>query len=208
MKSKLKGLYGITSQDMLLDNHVLFNSVEQALKGGMSILQYRNKHTPLRQNFDDLIQLKQLCHTYNALFIINDNVDLCVEIDADGVHLGKDDDNLVLVRKRIGVGMVIGVSCYNDITIAQQAKDQGADYIAFGAFYNSPTKPDALTASIDLITQAQMLNIPICSIGGITIQNAQPLIQEGSDMIAVISELFNTNDILFNAKQFTHCFKQ
>lgn len=203
---QLKGLYGITSQNMLLDNAVMFTLVELALKGGMSILQYRNKHTPAHQSIEDLLQLKQLCHDYHCLFIINDDVSLCRELKADGVHLGKDDDNVIMTRKRLGQDSIIGVSCYNDLSIAQQAVEQGADYIAFGAFFNSPTKPNAPEAKPELISQAKKLNTPICCIGGITAQNATPLIKEGANMIAVISELFNKPSIEQQAKQFKTLF--
>jgi len=201
MNSRLKGLYGITSQDMLIDNKVLFQQVEQALKGGMSILQYRNKHMPRHQSIDDLKRLKQLCHDYQALFIINDNVELCSEVGADGVHLGKDDDELLKAKKSLGQDAIIGVSCYNELALAQKACEQGASYIAFGAFYPSPTKPDAPTASMALIAQANSLNIPVCCIGGITIHNAQPLIDNGANMLAVISELFNSGHIQSNAEK-------
>jgi len=206
MKKRLKGLYGITSQDMLLDNEVLFQQVEQALKGGMAILQYRNKHTLKYQNIDDLKRLKQLCHDYHALFIINDDVELCIEIGADGVHIGKDDDDLAHARKQLGQDAVLGVSCYNNLLLAQRAKENGASYIAFGAFYTSPTKPDAAIAKLELIHQARSLNTPICCIGGINLNNAPLLIKQGGDMVAVISELFNVGDIQTSAKQFTHCF--
>jgi len=206
MQNKLKGLYGITSQEILLDNDSLLSHVEQALKGGMSILQYRNKHPKCYQSIDDLIHLKELCHRYNALFIINDDVTLCIETGADGVHLGKNDGELVSARNLLGEHAIIGVSCYNQFSLAQHAVKKGASYIAFGAFYASPTKPDAPVASIELIQQAQALNIPICCIGGITHKNAKLLIQQGSHMVAVISELFNFGDIHANAVNFTHLF--
>ncbi len=206
VSNRLKGLYGITSQDMLLDNAVLFEHVEQALKGGMAILQYRNKHEPRLQSIDDLIRLKELCHQYKALFIINDNVDLCLKIGADGVHLGKDDEGLALVRERLGLKSVIGVSCYDDLSIAQRAKDNGASYIAFGAFYASPTKPNAAIAPIDLVQQAKQLKLPICCIGGLTLNNTQPLIQAGADMTAVISALFNVKNTQNNARNFCDLF--
>lgn len=204
----LKGLYGITSQDMLLDNVLLLHKVKQALKGGMTILQYRNKHQPRLQSTDDLMCLKQLCHEYKALFIINDDAELCLQIGADGVHLGKDDGDLVYAREILGQKSIIGVSCYNDVSLAQRAKQQGASYIAFGAFYKSVTKPNAGIASINLIGQAKSLKLPICCIGGITVDNSKALIKEGSDMLAVVSELFDAKDIEFKAKKITQSFKQ
>lgn len=206
MKNKLKGLYGITSQEILLDNDSLFEHVEHTLKGGMSILQYRNKQPERLQSIDDLIQLKDLCHDYNALFIINDDITLCAEVNADGVHLGEEDGNLQHARDLLGRDAIIGISCYNQISLAEQAAHEGASYIAFGAFYASPTKPNAATASLDLIKQAQSLDIPICCIGGISYANAKPLIEEGADMIAVISELFNFGSSQLNAEKFVHLF--
>lgn len=201
MDHRLKGLYGITSQDMLLDNALLFQQVEQALKGGMSILQYRNKHSPRYQSINDLKRLKQLCSDYDALFIINDNIELCLEIGADGVHLGKDDGELQNVKKILGQDAIIGVSCYNELRLAKNAREQGASYVAFGAFYTSPTKPNAPTASLSLVAQAKSLNIPVCCIGGITIYNAKPLVNHGTHMLAVISQLFNSGDVQTNAEK-------
>ncbi len=206
MKNKLQGLYGITSQDILLDNNVLFAQVEKALKGGMTILQYRNKHPKPHQNKQDLIRLKKLCHHYDAIFIINDNVELCLKTGADGVHLGKDDVDLVAAREKLGQQSVIGVSCYNDLALAKQAKELGASYIAFGAFYASPTKPEASVATIALLKQAKALKLPICCIGGITPSNAQPLIVEGANMVAVISKLFNSANVKSNAEKFAILF--
>ncbi len=206
MNKQLQGLYGITSQDMLHNNQLLFQHVEQALKGGMSLLQYRNKQMPRQQSIADLIRLKQLCHSYNALFIINDDLQLCTDTQADGVHIGKHDGEVNTARQLLGEHAIIGVSCYNQLSLAQQAVTQGASYIAFGAFYPSATKPHAVIANKTLIRQAQILNTPVCCIGGITLQNAPELITRGCDMIAVISELFTGEDIQSNAENFCDLF--
>lgn len=191
---------------MLIDNDTLFTRVEQALKGGMSILQYRNKHPQRHQSIDDLMRLKNLCHKYNALFIINDDATLCAEVAADGVHLGKDDAELIAARSLLGKHAIIGVSCYKQLSLAQQAVKQGASYIAFGAFYASPSKPHAAIATLNLIQQARSLAVPICCIGGISHANAKPLLEQGTDMIAVISELFNFGNSQLNAKRFKRLF--
>lgn len=204
--TKLSGLYGITSQEMLLDNGDLFDKTEQALKGGMRIFQYRDKHTVSYQSNRDLMQLKKLCHKYNALFIINDNVELCKQIGADGVHIGLNDANYEYARNLLGENSLIGVSCYNQYELAEQAVQKGANYIAFGAFYPSPTKPNTATASTHLLMQSAKLNTPICAIGGITTSNAKILVQKGTNMLAVISDLFNTNQTQTNAEQFSQLF--
>ena len=204
--NKLHGLYGITSQAMLLDPQQLLTKTEQALRGGMQLLQYRNKHQPCPQSLSELQQLQQLCHDYHAIFIINDDIVLCQSLSADGVHLGKDDGNVSQARQQLGKHAVIGVSCYNDFSLAQQAEQQGASYVAFGAFYPSPTKPNAQRASIQRLQQAQQLSIPSCAIGGITTDNAKPLIKAGSDMIAVINDLFEVPETQQQAEIFSSLF--
>ncbi|MBL7004014.1 MAG: thiamine phosphate synthase [Gammaproteobacteria bacterium] len=203
-KTPLQGLYGITSQDILLDNQLLFKKVEQALQGGMGILQYRNKHSSPIQSNDDLIRLKQLCHRYQALFIINDDVNLCKQIQADGVHLGKDDGDITNARKVLGQQPIIGKSCYDQYELALQAQQQGASYIAYGAFFPSSTKPQAPSAAFSLLDKT--LKVPVCCIGGITTSNAQPLINHGAQMLAVITDLFNVNNTKTQAEKFSQMF--
>ncbi len=204
--NKLKGLYGITNQDMLLDNNVLMRDVELALKGGMSILQYRNKHQSRLQNLEQLIALKHLCHRYNALFIINDDINLCLKTGADGVHIGHDDCDITHARDRLGAQAIIGVSCYDNFNLALTSQQLGASYVAFGAFYQSMSKPEAQLVNINILNNISNLHIPVCCIGGINNLNALPLIEKGAHMLAVINELFNHSNIQTNAEKFSKLF--
>ena len=199
----MKGLYAITESD----SKNLIEKVSLALEGGVSILQYRNKTADSQQQLKEATALASLCKEYNTYFIINDDMHLAQQIGADGVHLGKEDGSLLEARKLLGNKAIIGVTCYQDIETALQAEKQGADYVAFGSFFASPTKPHAPRASIELLQQAkQQISLPICCIGGITLDNAKGLIDNGTDMVAVISSLFSTNDITDTAQQFVRKF--
>jgi thiamine-phosphate pyrophosphorylase len=201
---KLQGLYGITDNST---GKVLIRKVTQAIHGGLSILQYRSKARDYEQRLDDALSLRELCCTYHIPLIINDDITLAKLIYADGVHLGQHDGSIQEARRQLGHSAIIGLSCYNHLHLALQAQAQGASYAAFGAFFNSPTKPHAPSASLQTLRMAkQRLNIPICSIGGITLDNAEQLIDNGSDMVAVISNLFSANDIEATAKQFSRQF--
>ncbi|MCK5809482.1 MAG: thiamine phosphate synthase [Cocleimonas sp.] len=195
----MKGLYAITESD---SNNLLKN-VTLALQGGVRILQYRNKNADTAQQVIEASALASLCKEYNVCFIINDNIQLAKQVKADGVHLGRDDGSIDEARAVLGDDAIIGVTCYQDIERALEAEKLGANYVAFGRFFASPTKPNAPQANIELLQQArQQLSLPICCIGGITVQNADRLIENGADMIAVISSLFATEDIV----QTTHRF--
>ena len=199
------GLYAITPDST--DTSSLLTVTEQALVGGATIVQYRNKIADdiLRQ--EQACLLAQLCRKYQVVFIINDHIDVAIAVDADGVHLGQDDGCIGEVRKKLGYEKIIGVSCYNQLSLAIDASQQGADYVAFGAFFASSTKPDAVTASTDLLCKAnQKLFLPIISIGGITLTNAAALIDQGGDAIAVSNALFNAPDIQSTAKAFSQLF--
>ena len=202
----LRGLYAITDQ-VLIPDATFSQSVEAALRGGARIVQYRDKreNSVLRQQL--AAELVRLCREYGALSIINDDIELAAKVGADGVHIGKDDAALTLARARLGQGAIIGVSCYNRLELALDAQKQGADYVAFGAFFPSKTKPEAVPASLDLLRAAkEQLTIPICAIGGIHANNAQPLLDAGADMLAVISAVFAADDIEVAAKRFVPLF--
>lgn len=205
MLSEIRGLYAITPDN--LDTENLLFVTDQVLAGGAKIVQYRNKiaTSELRQEQADV--LAQLCREYQALCIINDHVDLAIAVNADGVHIGQDDASIIKARKKLGDKKIIGVSCYNQLELAAEAMRQGADYVAFGAFFASSTKPDAVTASIDLLSRAkQKLGLPIVTIGGITLSNAEILIDQGSDAIAVSNALFGSQDIQSTARAFSQLF--
>ncbi len=183
--------------------------VELALKGGTRILQYRDKSHDQTVRLDRAKELLSLCRHYGAIFIINDDVELARTVAADGVHLGQDDLDIAEARSRLGREAIIGISCYNRLSLATAAQEAGADYVAFGRFFPSNTKPQALQAEINLLTQAkQALHIPIVAIGGITPENSEPLIHAGADMLAVIHGLFGQQDIRATAEQFTIKFAQ
>lgn len=203
----LYGLYGISDAVLLPDTEVLLAAASAAIKGGLKILQYRDKHASYQHQCEQARLLRQLCLVNEVTFIINDNLDLALEVGADGVHVGQNDSLISSARETLGAEAIIGCSCYNDIERARQAQHQGADYVAFGRFYPSLTKPDALPAYPELLQQARAeLEIPLCAIGGITPKNAANLIEQGADMVAVIQGLFAAKDIRQQAQGFSRLF--
>lgn len=204
--SAIRGLYAIVDTK-LVSNTTLISATKQAIVGGAHIIQYRDKHAdPLTRN-KQAMQLAELCRQHQTVFIINDDVQLAMDCQADGVHLGQNDMSPTDARKKLGPESLIGVSCYNDIKRARAAEKEGADYIALGSFYSSPTKPEAVIATKQLLGQSSNeLSIPIVAIGGITTNNAKTLITHGADAIAVISELFNYKNIKQQAELFSNLF--
>ncbi|HED34467.1 MAG TPA: thiamine phosphate synthase [Gammaproteobacteria bacterium] len=191
---QLHGLYVITHEQLMPEQHFM-QMAEASLAAGASILQYRDKSTDTAKRLEQAENLKKACHKHAAIFIINDDISLAKKIDADGVHLGREDLSVKEAREQLGTEKIIGVSCYNQISLAREAIDQKADYIAFGSFFNSSVKPDAAVASPNLITEIKKISdIPVCCIGGININNCKPLIESGADMLAVISEVFSSTD--------------
>ncbi len=195
----LRGLYAITPAD--LRGQALYQAVEAALTGGARILQYRDKSRDHPRRLTEARTLAALCRRHGALFIVNDDPNLAQATGADGVHLGRDDAALEAARALLGPKAVIGVSCYADFGRARHAAAAGADYVAFGAFYPSPTKPGAVRADPALLTRARReLACPVVAIGGITPENAQPLITAGAAMVALIQGLFGAPDITAAAR--------
>ena len=203
--SQLRGIYAITD-NRLTPETTLLEQVEQALAGGVRILQYRDKqsHAELRQQ--QASALASLCHDYGALLIINDDVELARNSEADGVHLGQDDQGIAHARDALGKQAVIGASCYNRIELAEYARKAGASYVAFGRFFPSQTKPNAIQAELHVLEQAQQLGLPVCAIGGITRQNADSIISAGADMIAVVDGVFGQPDIRKAASELASLF--
>jgi thiamine-phosphate pyrophosphorylase len=201
----LRGLYVITPDDLRED--VLLERVEAALRGGTSLLQYRDKQRATSEREDTARALCRLCRRYDAGFIVNDDLALALKIDADGVHLGGDDGDLAAARQALGPGRLLGSSCYADFELAREAVAAGADYVAFGAVYPSPTKPQAVRAPLELFARCRAeLRIPTCAIGGITLANAPALLAAGADLLAVITDLFAASDIESRAIAFQHLF--
>lgn len=184
----LRGLYAITDSVLLADGRLL-PYCEAALRGGATLLQYRDKSTDTVRRLNEAQALLELCQKYGARLLINDDLALAAEIGAD-LHLGQDDGSLITARQHLGADAIIGATCHAQLELAEQAIEQQADYIAFGRFYASHTKPGEVLASPALLEHAQQLNHPIVAIGGITLNNGGVLIQHGAAMLAVIHGLF------------------
>jgi len=192
---KLRGLYAITP-----DGPGLLDKVQRALEGGIALLQYRRKE---RATPDEAKALLALSRRHGVPFIVNDDVGLALQIDADGAHLGGGDGDLAAARRALK-GKLLGISCYNKKEAAQAAVETGADYIAFGSVFPSPTKPAAVRAPLSLFHGRHPK--PVCAIGGITLQNAPEVIAAGADMVAVISDLFDAPDIARQAAAYRKLF--
>lgn len=196
----LKGLYAITDE-ILTPKESILAQVEEALEGGISLLQFRDK-TARDEEVETLsLHLLHLCRLHNVPFIIDDRPYLAQKIGADGLHIGKDDISLKDARAIFTKGF-IGVSCYGSIRKALEAQSEGADYVAFGSFFPSPTKPHSGIVGMSVLEKAkEALSIPICAIGGINITNIHEISAHHPDMISVVSALWDGN-IKRNIKQF------
>ena len=191
---RISGIYAVTPENE--DTAELVASVTAVLKGGASVVQYRNKSTPYAMQRMQCMALLACVRAYQGLLIVNDDSRLALDVGADGVHLGKSDESVEAARGRVGSNMIIGVSCYNDLERARTAQSAGADYIAFGSFFSSPTKPRALQAPLELLGSAKAeLEVPIVAIGGINMDNATTLIDAGADALAIVSGIFRSGDI-------------
>lgn len=203
---KLHGLYAITDPVLMSDNFL--QMAEQAIQSGISVLQYRNKTATNQQQEIEARELASLCKKNNVLFLINDNAELALKVDADGVHLGQSDGSIMQARAVLGDDKIIGVTCHNKIELAQSAEQQGADYVAFGRFFTSKTKPAASFADMAILTEAKKsLSIPLVAIGGITAENAASVLQNGADMLAVIHGIFAQDDIPAAIQKFNTFFE-
>lgn len=191
---RLKGLYAVTPD--LADTADLLRRVGQALLGGVHLVQYRNKRADAALRREQAAALLAACRRHGARLVINDDLPLALSLGADGAHLGREDGDLAAARAALGPGRLLGVSCYDELERAREAKRIGADYVAFGSFFASPTKPAAVRAPLTLPAAAKAeLGLPVCAIGGIALQNAPQLIAAGADLLAVISDLFEAPDI-------------
>jgi thiamine-phosphate pyrophosphorylase len=193
---KLRGLYAITPEGA----GDLVGRVRAALEGGIAALQYRRKN---RASAQEASALAALCRSRQVPFIVNDDVDLAR--DADGVHLGREDGDIGRAREAMK-GKLLGVSCYNSLEAARAAVAQGADYIAFGSVFASPTKPGAVRAPLSLFGEARALGVPLVAIGGITLENAPQLLAAGADALAVISDVFDAADITARVNAYRKLF--
>lgn len=191
----IDSIYAITDAKLLAEED-LFTGVEQALAAGIKTVQYRDKTSASAQIKANALRLQQLCSKYAAQLIINDLVDLAAEVGAAGVHLGRSDGSIRAARKRLGKNYIIGATCHNRIDWAHAARQEGADYVAFGRFYASSTKPDASLASIELLGQARRkIDLPLVAIGGIDQINAGIVFEAGAHSVAVCAGVFAASDI-------------
>ncbi len=201
-----RGLYAITDP-ALTPPEAIVAKVERAILGGARLVQYRDKSNSSTLRQSQARALLDLCNRHHIPLIVNDDVDLAGAVHAQGVHLGSDDTTIDEARAALGPYAIIGVSCYNDFSRAQWAWRKGADYIAFGSFFPSPIKPEAVSANLDLLRRARReLELPVCAIGGITVDNAAPLIRAGADMLAVITGVFAQPDPHAAAQAFAALF--
>ncbi len=206
-RNRLSGLYVVTPDDD--DTGRLLLRVKSALTGGAVLVQYRNKRAPAALQHEQARAVLALCRQHHAPLIINDDLELALAIDADGLHLGGDDGSVVTARQALGPQKLIGASCYNLMDRALAAVHEGADYVAFGSFFASGVKPGAAHAPLDLLVEAKhKVSLPVVAIGGITLANAPQLIAAGADMVAVISALFDAADITATAQQFNQYFNK
>ena len=202
----LRGLYAITDSH-LIPSHHLVATVEEAIKGGARVIQYRDKSTDNNQRFQQAQALHHICQQYQVPLIINDDVALARQVGAEGIHLGQTDAKLTTVRAMLGNDVIIGISCHNQLVLAQEAVAKGATYVAFGRFFPSQTKPNAVAAHLDLLSQArQLLSCPIVAIGGITPDNGKHLIAAGADCLAVIHGVFGQPNISAAAQRYAQLF--
>jgi thiamine-phosphate pyrophosphorylase len=204
---KISGLYAITPD--LADTNELLCKVRLALQGGARVLQYRNKLADAALQFQQASALRDLTREFDTIFIVNDDAELASQVDADGVHLGGEDGSVVAARALLGETKLIGVSCYNRAPLALAAVRQGADYVAFGAFFPSSVKPEAVKAEVSMLREVRHeIHVPIVAIGGITQQNGDELVRAGADSLAVISALWDATDIEASAKEFSTLFSR
>ena len=205
MKRAISGLYAVTPD--IADTPALIVVAEAALAGGARLLQYRNKQAPATLRLAQARALHALCRKYRVPLVVNDYLDLALAVDAEGVHLGAEDGSLAVARAQLGPARILGASCYDRIELALEAERIGADYVAFGSFFPSSVKPGAVRAPLALLRNAKRrLSIPVVAIGGITLDNAPGLIAAGADGVAVISALFDADDVGVAARRFSALF--
>ncbi|MBI3480693.1 MAG: thiamine phosphate synthase [Nitrosomonadales bacterium] len=202
LNDRISGLYAITPDGP--ETAELLRKVRLALLGGARVLQYRNKTADAALRLQQAKALRELTHEFCVPLIVNDDVPLARQVDADGVHLGGADGSVAAARELLGGNKFIGVSCYNRLALAHEAVRQGADYVAFGSFFMSSVKPGAVGATPELLRQAcREIAVPLVAIGGITAHNGGQLLEAGADALAVISAVFGAVDIQGAARQFS-----
>ncbi|MGQ0512128.1 MAG: thiamine phosphate synthase [Betaproteobacteria bacterium] len=200
----MRGLYAITPD--CADTARMLQLVERALAGGARLLQYRSKSAAPARRLAEARALMALAMRHDAQMIVNDDLALALEVKAHGLHLGREDGELAAARAAFPG--VLGASCYDSLDLAKRAASTGADYIAFGSVFPSPTKPGAVRAPFSLFAAARPLGLPMVAIGGITLENAPQLVAAGADCLAVISALFDAPDVAAAARAFNQLTAQ
>jgi thiamine-phosphate pyrophosphorylase len=202
------GLYVITDGRLIPEGKLL-DQVEQAIAGGAVLVQYREKFRNRQERYRDARALVALCTRRKVPLIVNDDVALALAVEAHGVHLGRHDTSIQQARQRLGPRAIIGISCYNHLELAQRAAVLGASYVAFGRFYASKTKPQAVHALPSLLLQARReIELPIAAIGGITPENGGELLSAGATLLAVIHGVFGQPDVRVAARNYSALFER
>jgi len=202
----IKGLYAITPDSA--DLNTLIQKTKSAIEGGAFMVQYRSKIQDRDVKMQQCDAILRLCREYEIPCIVNDDVEMCRVLEADGVHLGEKDDNIAEVRHMLGEDAIIGSSCYDQLDRAKIAQKEGASYVAFGAMFPTSTKPNAPKATLALLKEAKReIQIPIVAIGGISVNNAHDVIKTGIDAIAVITSLYEAKSIKETAETFVKMFQ-
>ena len=202
----MKGLYIVTPD--WDDTEKLVNATEQAIQGGATIVQYRHKTATMDLRREQAKALQSLCKRYKVPFIINDHVDLAIELNTDGIHVGESDEAVASVRARVGKDKIVGASCYGEMDLVRKAYQAGASYIAFGGFYPSRVKKYEFTTPLDIVVEMkkELPDFPACAIGGMTPENSAPLVERGVDMICAVSGVYFQEDPKAAAQAFAKLF--
>ena len=203
----MRGLY-VISDDRLTPSHSIEDKIKQALDGGAKMVQLRDKSSSDEEIVDICQRLSNLCRRYDAKFILNDKVELAIELGVDGLHIGKSDHYRVDEIRKDFDG-ILGVSCYSDIEYAKELEKKGVDYVAFGSFFSSLTKPDSQIIALEILSKAkESLNIPVCAIGGIKSSNVDRVIKHNPDMIATISDVWLSDNIEQKSRFYSDLYKE
>ncbi len=202
----MNGLYLVTPD--WDDTDKMLAATEQAILGGATLVQYRHKTAADDLRREQAAALLKLCREHGRPLIINDHVELCIALDADGVHVGGTDASVAQVRARVGASKIVGASCYGQLQLAKEAAAAGASYVAFGGFYPSRVKKYDVSTPPSIVSDAlQSINVPLCVIGGMTVDNAKPLVDLGAHMVAAISSVYAADDQRAAASSFAQLFR-
>ena len=201
----MRGLYLVTPD--WFDTERLLDATRQALDAGATLVQYRNKTASEALRAEQAGALLALCRHYDRPLVVNDHLDLCTRLDADGVHVGGLDAPLAAVRAALGPDKIVGASCYGQFALAEAAQAAGASYVAYGGFYPSRVKVYEVSTPLDIVARAKAaLQVPVVVIGGMTAENARPLVTRGADMVAAISSVCGAPDPYGAAREFAGLF--